>query len=172
MTSTRWRNWSGLEEAAPSEVATPTSVEAVVEAVRRAREAGTTVKMVGTGHSFTAIAAPEHTLLQPDGMRGVVEVDREAMTVTARAGTALKDLNLALERLGLSLHHRGDIAEQTLAGPPPPAPTAPVAPPPDCPPSSPDSSWSPAPARCCAPRQTRTPTSSRWPASGSARSAS
>jgi len=36
--------------------------------------------------------------------------------VTARAGTALKDLNLALERLGLSLHNMGDIAEQTLAG--------------------------------------------------------
>ena len=116
MTSTRWRNWSGLEEAAPSEVATPTSVEAVVEAVRRARGAGTTVKMAGTGHSFTAIAAPEHTLLRPDGLRGVVEVDREAMTVTARAGTPLKDLNLALERLGLSLHNMGDIAEQTLAG--------------------------------------------------------
>ena len=116
MTSTRWRNWSGLEEAAPREVVTPTSVEAVVEAVRRAREAGTTVKMAGTGHSFTAIAAPEHTMLRPDGMRGVVELDRQAMTVTARAGTPLKDLNLALERLGLSLHNMGDIAEQTLAG--------------------------------------------------------
>jgi FAD-linked oxidoreductase len=38
------------------------------------------------------------------------------MTVTARAGTPLKDLNLALERLRLSLHNMGDIAEQTLAG--------------------------------------------------------
>ncbi|GAA1450000.1 D-arabinono-1,4-lactone oxidase [Mycobacterium cookii] len=116
MTSTRWRNWSGLEEAAPREVVTPTSGEAVVGAVRHACEAGTTVKMAGTGHSFTAIAAPEHTMLRPDGMHGVVEVDRQAMTVTARAGTPLKDLNLALERLDLSLHNMGDIAEQTLAG--------------------------------------------------------
>ena len=30
MTSTRWRNWSGLEEAAPREVVTPTSVKTVV----------------------------------------------------------------------------------------------------------------------------------------------
>ena len=72
--------------------------------------------MTGTGHSFTGIAAPEHTLLRPEGLTGVLEVDREAMTVTARAGTQLKDLNLALERLGLSLHNMGDIAEQTLAG--------------------------------------------------------
>jgi L-gulono-1,4-lactone dehydrogenase len=112
----RWRNWSGLEEADPRVVETPGSVDAVVDVVRRAREAGTTVKMTGTGHSFTAIAAPEHTLLRPEALSGILEVDREEMTVTARAGTPLKDLNLTLERLGLSLHNMGDIAEQTLAG--------------------------------------------------------
>ncbi len=111
-----WRNWSGLEEAVPRHIETPGSVEAVVEVVRRCREAGRTVKMTGTGHSFTSIAAPEDTLLRPEGLTGIVAVDREAMTVTARAGTPLKDLNLALERLGLSLHNMGDIAEQTLAG--------------------------------------------------------
>jgi FAD-linked oxidoreductase len=111
-----WRNWSGLEQAVPRHVATPAAVEEVVDAVRRARADGRTVKMAGTGHSFTAIAAPEHTLLRPDGLEGILSVDRTAMTVTARAGTRLKDLNLALERLGLSLHNMGDIAEQTLAG--------------------------------------------------------
>src|SRR6478735_5036202 len=113
---TRWRNWSGLEEAVPQRIEEPSDVAAVVDAVRRARRDGTTVKMIGTGHSFTAIAAPEHTLLTPGAMSGIVAVDREAMTVTARAGTPLKELNLALERLGLSLHNMGDIAEQTLAG--------------------------------------------------------
>lgn len=111
-----WRNWSGLEEAVPRHVDTPASVEEVVDAVRRARASGRTVKMTGTGHSFTSIAAPEHTLLRPDALEGILAVDRTAMTVTARAGTPLKDLNLALERLGLSLHNMGDIAEQTLAG--------------------------------------------------------
>ena len=117
-TTTRatWRNWSGLEEATPVVTETPRSVDEIVDVVRRGREAGTTVKITGTGHSFTGIAAPEHTLLRPEGLAGVVAVDREAMTVTARAGTPLKDLNLALERAGLSLHNMGDIAEQTLAG--------------------------------------------------------
>ena len=111
-----WRNWSGLVEATADRVVTPTSVDAVVDVVRQARDSGTTVKMTGTGHSFTAIAAPEHTLLLPGGMSGILSVDRDAMTVTARAGTPLHELNLALERLGLSLHNMGDIAEQTLAG--------------------------------------------------------
>jgi L-gulono-1,4-lactone dehydrogenase len=111
-----WRNWSGLVTAVPREVYAPRSTEDVVTAVRAARAAGTTVKMVGTGHSFTAIAAPEDTLLLPHGLTGIVAVDREAMTVAARAGTPLHVLNAELERLGLSLHNMGDIAEQTIAG--------------------------------------------------------
>jgi L-gulono-1,4-lactone dehydrogenase len=111
-----WSNWSGLESARAARTVTPASTAEVVAEVERAREAGTTVKMVGTGHSFTAISAPEHTMLRPAGMAGIVGVDREAMTVTALAGTQLKVLNASLERLGLSLHNMGDIAEQTLAG--------------------------------------------------------
>jgi len=88
----------------------------VVAAVQAARADGTSVKMLGTGHSFTAIAAPEHTMLLPTHLTGILAVDREAMTVTAGAGTPLHLLNHELERLGLSLHNMGDIAEQTLAG--------------------------------------------------------
>src|SRR4051812_19805490 len=72
--------------------------------------------MVGTGHSFTGIASPGDTMLRPDRLSGIVAVDHEALTVTAYAGTQLKVLNAELERLGLSLHNMGDIAEQTLAG--------------------------------------------------------
>ncbi len=111
-----WTNWSGLETAQPTRETTPADTGVVVAEVRRALETGGTVKMVGTGHSFTAVSAPEGTMLRPDLLTGVVAVDREAMTVTARAGTPLKELNLALEGLGLSLHNMGDIAEQTLAG--------------------------------------------------------
>src|SRR5689334_25215774 len=72
--------------------------------------------MPGSGHSFTAIAAPEHTLLLPQGLTGITAVDHDAMTVTALAGTQLRTLNAELARQGLSLHNMGDIDEQTLAG--------------------------------------------------------
>ncbi len=112
-----WSNWSGLEHASPSRVITPGSLDEVIAAVVAARDGGTTLKAAGTGHSFTAIASPgSGTHLLPGRMTGIVAVDREAMTVTARAGTQLKTLNADLERLGLSLHNMGDIAEQTLAG--------------------------------------------------------
>jgi FAD-linked oxidoreductase len=113
---TTWRNWSGLESSTPTREATPTGTDDVVAEVRRAVQGASTVKMIGTGHSFTAISAPEATMLRPGGLTGIVAVDREAMTVTARSGTRLADLNAGLEALGLSLHNMGDIAEQTLAG--------------------------------------------------------
>ena len=111
-----WRNWSGLASAAPTQAFAPRSADDVAAAVTAARAAGTTVKMIGTGHSFTAIAAPEHTVLHPRGLSGIVGVDREAMTVTALAGTPLHVVNGELAQLGLSLHNMGDIAEQTVAG--------------------------------------------------------
>lgn len=112
----RWHNWSGLESAEPRRVLVPASSDDVVRAVVRARERRETVKMVGTGHSFTGIAAPGDVMLRPDRLSGIISVDRDAMTVTAYAGTQLKVLNAELEVLGLSLHNMGDIAEQTLAG--------------------------------------------------------
>jgi FAD-linked oxidoreductase len=111
-----WHNWSGLESADPRTVVSPASRDDIVAAVDGARRDGSTVKMVGTGHSFTGIAAPGDVMLRPDRLRGIVAVDRAAMTVTAYAGTPLKTLNHELERQGLSLHNMGDIAEQTLAG--------------------------------------------------------
>jgi len=115
-TAPSWRNWSGLESADGLEVVQPADAVEVAEIVRRARAAGRTVKSAGTGHSFTGIATPQHVHLRPERMRGIVAVDRDAMTVTALAGTQLKVFNAELARLGLSLHNMGDIAEQTLAG--------------------------------------------------------
>lgn len=111
-----WINWSGIESARPARVEEPADTAAIVAAVERARTEGTSVKMVGTGHSFTAVSAPEHTMLRPTRLGGIVSVDRDAMTVTALAGTQLKVLNRELAALGLSLHNMGDIDEQTLAG--------------------------------------------------------
>jgi L-gulono-1,4-lactone dehydrogenase len=111
-----WRNWAGLTATSPTEVQAPTSTTDVVDAVNRAREQRTTVKMPGTGHSFTGIAAPEGIMLDPTALTGLLEVDRATNTVTARAGTPLHVLNSTLDGLGLSLHNMGDIAEQTIAG--------------------------------------------------------
>ncbi|RLV49235.1 FAD-binding protein [Nocardioides mangrovicus] len=111
-----WSNWSGTVVARPRRVLAPRDAAEVAAAIVGAREEGLAVRMVGSGHSFTAVAATDGVMLRPDLLRGITAVDREAMTVTALAGTGLRELNLTLTRLGLSLHNMGDIDAQTLAG--------------------------------------------------------
>ncbi|MFI7502533.1 D-arabinono-1,4-lactone oxidase [Streptomyces sp. NPDC049687] len=111
-----WRNWGGNVSARPAREVTPASVDELAAAVRRAAEDGLKVKAVGTGHSFTAIAATDGVLIRPQLLTGIREIDRDDMTVTVEAGTPLKRLNLALAREGLSLTNMGDIMEQTVSG--------------------------------------------------------
>ncbi|GGY95348.1 FAD-linked oxidoreductase [Streptomyces geysiriensis] len=100
----------------PAREVTPASVEELSEAVRAAAAEGLRVKAVGTGHSFTSIAATDGLLIRPGLLTGIRHIDRDAMTVTVEAGTPLKRLNLALAREGLSLTNMGDIMEQTVSG--------------------------------------------------------
>ncbi|WP_030939580.1 D-arabinono-1,4-lactone oxidase [Streptomyces sp. NRRL S-646] len=111
-----WRNWGGNVTARPAREVEPASVEELSEAVRQAAQEGLTVKAVGTGHSFTSIAATDGVLIRPQLLTGIRKIDRDAMTVTVEAGTPLKRLNMALAREGLSLTNMGDIMEQTVSG--------------------------------------------------------
>ncbi|GHH37255.1 D-arabinono-1,4-lactone oxidase [Streptomyces candidus] len=115
-TSSAWHNWAGTVTARPARAVTPSSVEELAETVRRAAADGLRVKPVGTGHSFTAVAATDGVHVRPDLLTGIRDIDREAGTVTVEAGTPLKRLNVALAREGLSLTNMGDIMEQTVAG--------------------------------------------------------
>ncbi|QOV35029.1 FAD-binding protein [Streptomyces ferrugineus] len=111
-----WRNWGGNVAARPAREVTPASVEELSAAIGRAAEDGLKVKAVGSGHSFTSIAATDGVLIRPQLLTGIRDIDRDAMTVTVEAGTPLKRLNLALAREGLSLTNMGDIMEQTVSG--------------------------------------------------------
>ncbi|MER6063707.1 D-arabinono-1,4-lactone oxidase [Streptomyces sp. NPDC001792] len=111
-----WRNWGGNVSARPARQVAPASVAELAAAVRRAAEDGLRVKAVGTGHSFTSIAATDGVLIRPQLLTGIRKIDRESMTVTVEGGTPLKRLNAALAREGLSLTNMGDIMEQTVSG--------------------------------------------------------
>lgn len=111
-----WRNWGGNIAVRPGREVTPASVEELAAAIRRAAEDGLPVKAVGSGHSFTSIAATDGVLIRPQLLTGIRNVDRDAMTVTVEAGTPLKRLNMALAREGLSLANMGDIMAQTVSG--------------------------------------------------------
>jgi FAD-linked oxidoreductase len=112
----RWQNWAGNQSAQPRRVITPRSAEEVAEAVALATLDGLTVRMTGTGHSFTPVAVTDGVLLRPGGMQAVRSVDEVAGQVTVEAGCPLRVLNEYLHARGLALANMGDIQEQTVAG--------------------------------------------------------
>jgi FAD-linked oxidoreductase len=111
-----WRNWAGNQEARPQRTATPRSAQEVADEVGRAAADGLTVRMTGTGHSFTPAAVTDGVLLRPHGLAGIRSVDAAAGVVTAEAGCPLWALNAALASRGLSLVNMGDVQVQTVAG--------------------------------------------------------
>jgi L-gulono-1,4-lactone dehydrogenase len=114
--SATWRNWAGNESARPRRIAVPRSAHEVADEVRKAAADGLTVRMAGTGHSFTPAAATDGVLLYPGGMTSIRSVDAAAGLVTVEAGCPLRVLNASLQARGLSLANMGDIQAQTVAG--------------------------------------------------------
>ncbi len=114
--SHRWRNWGRNQRCSPAAVDAPRSDLEVAEAVRRARHAGQTVKVVGTGHSFTDIACTTGRMVSIDALNRVVDVDLDARTVTVEAGITIHRLNQELAARGLAFANLGDIDRQTIAG--------------------------------------------------------
>lgn len=88
----------------------------VASVVRAAVAQRHTVRVKGSGHSFTSAVATEGTLLDISRLSGIHSVNREAGTVTVGAGTTLNDLNRLLHAEGLAMPNLGDIAYQTVAG--------------------------------------------------------
>jgi L-gulono-1,4-lactone dehydrogenase len=111
-----WRNWAGNVTVTPARWQRPASAAEIAQAVSAARAEGLTIRAVGSGHSFTPIAAAPGVALDLSGWTGIVAADIRTGLVTVRSGTRLRELNADLDRLGLALANLGDIDVQTVAG--------------------------------------------------------
>jgi L-gulono-1,4-lactone dehydrogenase len=106
----RWTNWAGEQVCAPERIARPSSEEELAAIVRDAPS----VRVAGSGHSFTDIACSDGVLLDLSRFNRVLAQDGELMTV--EAGITLHELGKELAARGLAMENQGDIDRQTLAG--------------------------------------------------------
>ncbi|MCW2937996.1 MAG: FAD-linked oxidoreductase [Actinomycetia bacterium] len=111
-----WRNWAGNQQADAQRVLAPRSADEVSAAVKQAAEDGLTIRMTGTGHSFTGAALASGVRLAPSALTAVRELDTATGLVTVEAGLPLHRFNAILQEHGLALANMGDIQEQTVAG--------------------------------------------------------
>ena len=107
-------NYAKTVRTSPSGWESLSTEEEVSKSVAAAAAAGRRIRVVGAGHSWSAIAAPEDLAVTLDGLTGIVA--RGEGWVRVRAGTRLRDLYRALAAEGQALPIVASIAQQTVAG--------------------------------------------------------
>lgn len=108
----RFKNWAGNIAVRPRWIQAPRNLSELVAIARRHPK----IKLLGSGHSFSACAATTETLVRTEGLNRLLAFDSDAGLVKAEAGMKLKDFNEIVAKRGFCLPSIGDIAEQSLAG--------------------------------------------------------
>ncbi|MDP9228916.1 MAG: FAD-binding protein [Actinomycetota bacterium] len=111
-----WRNWAGDQRCRPARIEAPAGRGELFEQVKRAAEAGQTVRAVGSGHSFSEAACTGGVMLDLRRLDRVLDVDREAQLVKVEAGIEMRALSEAIWGYGLALENVGDIDRQSISG--------------------------------------------------------
>jgi FAD/FMN-containing dehydrogenase len=107
-------NFAGTVRTAPRTWMAPRSEAELAACVAKTAESGGRLRVVGAGHSWSGIAAPEDVAVTLDGLSGVVAYEEGRVRV--KAGTRLRDLNHALAEQGRALPILGSISQQSVAG--------------------------------------------------------
>lgn len=108
-----WRNWSGSVRANPQAIARPATLEELKETICNTPGP---VRIAGSGHSFTPLAASAGTIIDMREFSGFISHDAATLQATFGAATKLGLLTPALRRAGQGLPNMGDIDKQSFAG--------------------------------------------------------
>src|SRR4051812_17366390 len=100
-----WTNWAGDQTCFPTEIVRPADRTELAAVIVRAAAAGRKVRVAGSGHSFTAAALTEGTMVRIEALAGVIDADPASGLVEIGGGTVLADLNEELAALGLAMEN-------------------------------------------------------------------
>ncbi|KAF0846462.1 D-arabinono-1,4-lactone oxidase [Nocardia caishijiensis] len=116
MTKNTWVNWAGEQRCAPAVVARPRDVDELAGIVTESAARGRTVRVAGSGHSFTDAVLTDGTLVDLGAMNKVLDVDTATGRARVQAGLTLNAASPLLHEHGLAFPNLGDIDTQTVAG--------------------------------------------------------
>lgn len=106
-----WSNWSGSQKASP-QIFQPRHVYELQKIVQSHAQ----IRVVGAGHSFSAVAKTDAVLLNLDHLKRMLAFNEDQTQCTVQAGIRLDDLGEALVPMNQALLNQGDIDQQSLAG--------------------------------------------------------
>ena len=110
------KNWAGNVIWNPSEIAYPSTEEEIQQLVIKAANDRKKIRVIGTGHSFTALCQTNDITVSLDKYQGLIKVDKDAIQATVKGGTKLNLLGNLLFKEGMAMENLGDIDVQSIAG--------------------------------------------------------
>ncbi|MBM7570407.1 FAD-binding protein [Aquibacillus albus] len=106
------RNWAGNYQYSAARWHFPESIEQVQRQVINC----SSLRVVGTRHSFNGIADSTENMISLQNLNQVVNLDRENHTVTVEAGIKYSDLCRYLDRAGYALPNLASLPHISVAG--------------------------------------------------------
>ena len=102
----------------------PRKLQDLIDLVQRAEKDNKQIKAVGSGHSFSDVAIPEHYLVDLRKMDALLPLNRSTINqeydhlnlVHVEAGMTIQKFNKKMDHQGLCIKNMGGIDDQTLAG--------------------------------------------------------
>ena len=112
----KWSNWASIRSAYPSYYHTPTTTEDIQRIITFAHKHNHKVRIVGTGHSPSDIAACHQHMIDLTHYNRLISISTASRLVRCQSGLLLGDLITQLTAHHLSLPTYGSIADQTVGG--------------------------------------------------------
>lgn len=109
-----WTNWAGNQSCLAENYFEPATEEQIIEVVRFAEKHHKTIRVVGSGHSFSPIAISNEILISLKNYRKLISVGEDS--ISCQGGMYLHELYSVLKENDLSLPNFGVINKQTVAG--------------------------------------------------------
>ena len=112
----RWTNWARIRTAYPSYYHTPTTTDDIQRIITFAHKHNHKVRIVGTGHSPSDIAACHQHMLDLTHYNKLISVSSSSRLVRCQSGLLLADLITHLSAHNLALPAYGSVGDQTIGG--------------------------------------------------------
>jgi FAD-linked oxidoreductase len=111
-----WKNWAENVVCNPVAIYAPKSELELKQIILNAKAAGKRVRVMGSGHSFTALGDTNEFMITLQNLKGVINIDKINKQATVWAGTSINEAGKLFFEQGLGQINLGDIDVQSLAG--------------------------------------------------------
>lgn len=110
------KNWAGNLSFEPEKVLFPETEDEIQRLVLMCINEGKKIRVIGSGHSFSALIETNQMLINLINYQGLVSINKDLCQATLKGGTVLKNAGEILFQNGLAMENLGDIDSQSIAG--------------------------------------------------------